>query len=470
MTAGQNVPVFDLAVVGAGPAGMAAAALAGELGLSTVVLDEQPAPGGQIYRNIERARGASLSGSNYQKGADLARAFRATSLDYRPETGVWHIETEPDAPCRLWLLRNARVGQVRARRVLLATGATERPVPVPGWTLPGVMTVGALQILLKAAGVVPDAPVVLAGNGPLLYLTAVQLAASNVRVAAVLDTAARHDRRAALPHLPGFVASGMWRAGMSLLRDFRAVGPHVVRNVTEVEIEGEDCARAIRYRTEDGQSGTIPAAIVGLHEGVVPATSLARAIGCDHAWDAVQSTFRPQIDTWGQSTVAAVQIVGDGAGIAGADAAPLAGRIAVLEAARVLGRLTPAERDRRATPLRRALGRILRGRPFIDTLYAPRLARGPLADPVIVCRCEEVTAGAVRAAAATGASGPNQIKAFLRCGMGPCQGRFCALTVTRLIAEASGVPEAEVGTFRLRPPVKPIPLLAFAAAMEEEVP
>lgn len=470
MTAGQNGPVFDLAIVGAGPAGMAAAALAGELGLSTVVLDEQPTPGGQIYRNIEHAGGTVLPGSNYQKGAALAAAFRATSLDYRPGTGVWHIEIDPAEPCRLWLLRDSRVGQVQARRILLATGATERPVPMPGWTLPGVMTVGALQILVKAAGLLPDRPVVLAGNGPLLYLTAVQLAAAEVRVAAVLDTGARKDGRAALRHLPGFLASGTWRAGLSLLRDFKALGLHVVRHVTEVAIEGEDCARGVRYRTEDGQSRTIPAAIVALHEGVIPATSLARAIGCNHAWDEEQATFRPQIDDWGQSTVEAVQIVGDGARIAGADAAPVAGRIAVLEAARVLGRLTAVERDRRATPLRRTLGRILRGRPFIDRLYAPHVARGTLADPVIVCRCEEVTAGAVRAAVASGASGPNQIKAFLRCGMGPCQGRFCAPTVTRLIADALDVPESEVGTFRLRPPVKPIPLIAFAAAMEEDAP
>lgn len=470
MTAGQDEPIFDLAIVGAGPAGMAAAALAGELGLSTVVLDEQPSPGGQIYRNIEHGGRAPLPGANHQKGLALAAAFRAASLDYRPGTGVWHIETGADGPCRLWLLRDARVGQVRARRVLLATGATERPVPVPGWTLPGVMTVGALQILLKSAGMVPEVPVVLVGNGPLLYLTAIQLAAADARVAAVLETGARDDRRAALRHLPGFLASGTWRAGLSLLREFRALGLPVVRRVSEIAIEGVDRARGVRYRTGDGQSGMVPAEVVALHEGVIPATSLARAIGCDLVWDAGQATFRPKLDAWGQSSVAAVQIVGDSAGIAGAEAAPLAGRIAVLEAARALGRLTEAERDHRAAPFGRALRSLLRGRPFIDRLYPPRLARGPLADAVVVCRCEEVTAGAVRAALASGASGPNQIKAFLRCGMGPCQGRFCAPTVTRLIAEARGVPEAEVGTFRLRPPVKPIPLAAFAAAMDDEAP
>jgi thioredoxin reductase len=191
VTARQEGPVFDLAIIGAGPAGMAAAVLAGELGLAVVVLDEQPAPGGQIYRNIERAGDAAALGASYLRGAALARAFRVAAHDYRPGASVWHVETAAGQPCRLWLLRDGRVGQVHARRVLLAAGATERPVPVPGWTLPGVMTVGALQILLKAAGMTPEGPVVLVGNGPLLYLTAVQLAAAGGQVAAVLLTGAR---------------------------------------------------------------------------------------------------------------------------------------------------------------------------------------------------------------------------------------------------------------------------------------
>ncbi|MDT8343422.1 MAG: (2Fe-2S)-binding protein, partial [Thermohalobaculum sp.] len=316
------------------------------------------------------------------------------------------------------------------------------------------------------AGVVPSVPVVLAGNGPLLYLTAVQLLASGARIEAVLWTAPPSAWRGALNHLPGFLASGTWRAGLGLLRDFRALGLRVVRDVAAVEITGDGRAEAVRYRTAGGASGEIAAALVALHEGVIPATNLARAIGCAHDWDGAQAAFRPRLDPWGQTSVEGVLIAGDGGGIMGADAAPLAGRLAVLGAAHALGRLTAAERDGLAAPLRRALARILRGRAFIDRLYPPRLARGPLLDEVVVCRCEEVTAGAVRGAVASGAEGPNQIKAFLRCGMGPCQGRFCDPTVTRLIAEARGVPEAEIGQFRLRPPVKPVPLTAFAAAGE----
>ncbi|MDT8345983.1 MAG: FAD-dependent oxidoreductase, partial [Thermohalobaculum sp.] len=189
MTAAPAAPVFDLAIVGAGPAGMAAAVEAAARGLAAVVLDEQPAPGGQVWRNIEAAAGRASLGASYARGAAHAAAFRAAAADYRPGALVWHVETAPGEPARLWLMQGERVAQLRARRVLIAPGATERPVPVPGWTLPGVMTVGALQTLLKGAGVVPSVPVVLAGNGPLLFLTAVQLATAGARIEAVLWTA-----------------------------------------------------------------------------------------------------------------------------------------------------------------------------------------------------------------------------------------------------------------------------------------
>src|SRR5437763_4965958 len=166
----------DFAIVGAGPAGMAAATLAVELGLDTLLLDEQEGPGGQIYRAIDRIEaGASVSsplGADYLAGQSLPTALRASGARYRPATTVWHID--PDGT--LSLTSEGASDTVIARRILLATGAIERPVPVPGWTLPGVMTVGAAQILLKTADLVPDGRAVLAGQGPLPYLAAVQLA------------------------------------------------------------------------------------------------------------------------------------------------------------------------------------------------------------------------------------------------------------------------------------------------------
>ncbi|MCY1529693.1 Hydrogen cyanide synthase subunit HcnB [compost metagenome] len=156
-------------------------------------------------------------------------------------------------------------------------------------------------------------------------------------------------------------------------------------------------------------------------------------------------------------------MAGDGAGIAGALAAEHRGRLAALQAAHLLGRIDVAARDREAAAPRGALAQAVRGREFFDTLYrAPDAFRRPTGD-TIVCRCEEVTAAQVRDTVKLGCSGPNQMKAFLRCGMGPCQGRFCGLTVSEIIAEERGVPMQEVGYYRLRFPTKPLTLGELAS-------
>src|SRR5580658_1743127 len=174
----------DFAVIGAGPAGMAAATLTAELGLDTVLIDEQDAPGGQIYRGVERADEKSPLGTDYLAGKKLAAALRASGAAYVPACTVWHID--PDGT--LSLLSAGASRTVRARRILVATGAIERPVPISGWTLPGVMTAGAAQIMLKTAGLVPSGRAVLAGQGPLIWLVAAQLIRAGAPPALILVT------------------------------------------------------------------------------------------------------------------------------------------------------------------------------------------------------------------------------------------------------------------------------------------
>src|SRR5438552_14575655 len=189
----------EFAIIGAGPAGMAAAVLAGELGLDTVLVDEQSSPGGQIYRAIERAAPDTPLGPDYLAGRPLAAALRASRVDYRPNTTLWHLDTDGT----LFLENAGRTETMTARRVLLATGAIERPVPIPGWTLPGVMTAGAAQTLLKTADLVPEGRVVLAGQGPLLYLAAVQLARAGAPPLALLETTPHANYHAAVRQLAG---------------------------------------------------------------------------------------------------------------------------------------------------------------------------------------------------------------------------------------------------------------------------
>lgn len=471
--AAQLAPCYDLVVVGAGPAGLAAATEAALAGARVLIADENLAPGGQIYRAVTRNTPdrQDFLGRDYWTGRAIADAFLASSADYAPATTVWSLDpaAEDESPSHatvgLTLAGAARM--VRARSVILATGAMERPMPLPGWTLPGVMSAGAAQIALKSASAVPGGRVVLAGCGPLIYLLADQLLRAGADVVALLDTADRSRRLAALRHLPAFLLSPYARKGLSLFFGVRR-RTRVVSGVTGLAIAGERCADAVTFRAGRREE-TIQANHVLLHQGIIPGINLASAAGCAIEWNGMQRAFQPRTDRYGRTSLPGLSTAGDGAGIGGAEHAAVGGRISALAALADLGLLPQAEAAARLRELERERRRYLRGRAFLDTLYQP--ARPFLAPPdanTVVCRCEEVRAGALRQAIALGVPGPNQLKTFLRCGMGPCQGRMCASTVTEIMAEERGVSPAEIGTYRLRFPIKPLRLAELAALPQTE--
>ena len=449
----------DLAIVGAGPAGMAAAILAAELGLDTVLVDEQDGPGGQIYRGIERAPRetdrASPLGRDYLAGRPLTTALRASGVEYRPATTLWHIDPEGV----LWLAAENRSDTVAARRILLATGAIERPVPIPGWTLPGVMTAGAAQILLKTGDLVPEGRAVLAGQGPLLYLAALQLARAGAPPLALLEVTPPGNYAAAVRHL-GALWSGRraFAKGLALVAGVRRGGIPLRRGVRGLRAVGRTRLEGVVW---DG--GEIAAEHLFLHEGVIPNTQITAAMQLAHDWDEAQLCWRPAVDEWGRTSLPNIAVAGDAQGIFGAEAAALTGRLAALDAAAALGRIDEAERDRRARRIRARLIRERAIRPFLDALYRPSPSvLAPVEDETIACRCEEVSVGRIRRAVRLGAPGPNQLKAFTRCGMGPCQGRICGPIVSAVIADERRVPIAEIGTYRPRAPYKPITVGALA--------
>lgn len=458
----------DLLIVGAGPTGMAAAVTARRNGLSVRVVDEQPAPGGQIWRSIETVAAtprAKRLGDSYLSGAERAAAFRACGALYEAESQLWQIEPG----FRAFLTRHGKARIVTAAAVILATGAQERPAPFPGWTLPGVLTVGAAQILLKTADSVPAQPVWIAGCGPLPLLYMTQLLAAGGRIAGFLDTTPRGRVGAALRHLPqGLGRLGDLIKGLSWSLALRRAGVPIIRHVAELRAEGEGRLQRLHYRTQDGRDGEAPAEVLLVHEGVVPNIHAPLALGCAVTWHAGQHCYVPVLDAWGESSQAGIFVAGDGAGIGGAEAAEPRGRLAALRVTARLGRLDASAAEAAAAPERGALSSALALRPFLDALYAPRPQLYAPPDETLVCRCEEVTAGELRARAIEGRPGPNQLKAFTRAGMGPCQGRQCGYAMAHIVAAAQGRSVEEVGFYRVRPPLKPVTLGELASLDEQE--
>ena len=465
--------VVGLAIVGAGPAGMSAAIAAREHGADVLVLDEQAAPGGQIYRNVEtvtakRPETARVLGRDYAAGAALVRAFRKCGAEYSPRTSVWEVSTvarceDAGAPLELGVLRGGIAEIVRAHCVIVAGGALERAVPVPGATLPGVMGAGGAQSLLKGAGLVPDVPVVVAGSGPLVYLVAWQLVRAGAPIRAVLLTMPAGWMSRAGGTLPEALAMpGALFKGVGWRRALTTQGVQVM-HVRDLAIEGQGRVESVRFR-HHGRERSMQASLVLLHEGVIPSTHLTLAAWLDHVWDARQHAFRPVVDEWGRTSEPRVLVAGDGARILGAESAVETGRIAALQAAYCLGRIREHQRDALATPHRASLARHRRFREFLDLTFEPRPAVRRPSDPAVtVCRCEEVTVGEMQHVIAHGCPGPNQAKAFTRCGMGPCQGRMCGTVVSEMFAERRHVGVGAVGHYRIRPPVKPVTVGELAA-------
>lgn len=452
---------YDLAIIGAGPAGMAAASSAAGFGLRCLVIDEQPRPGGQVYRDTGHSPLANpeLLGADYREGEVLAAEFEKAQIEYLSGAAVWHV----DADGVVGLSKEGRAWSVAARYILVATGAMERPCPIPGWTLPGVMTAGAGQILLKTSAMIPDGPIVLAGSGPLLFLVAWQYLNAGAEIVGFVETTPRANYLSALPFLPKALGAAEYLfKGLGYMQALRKARVPVFKGVADLRVEGDSKLEAISFSV-GGKNKRIDCDTLLLHQGVVPNVQITRALGCEHIWDNRQVCWRPQLDDWGRTDIEKIYVAGDGGGIGGAAVAQIQGRLAILEIGHHLNILESAERERLAAPHRVAMARHLRIRPFLDLLYRPTEVMRCPSDETIVCRCEEVTAGDIRSMVRMGCLGPNQTKSFGRPGMGPCQGRLCGLTVSEIIAAERGLPIAEVGYYRIRPPIKPITLGELAA-------
>ncbi|VVD97381.1 (2Fe-2S)-binding protein [Pandoraea eparura] len=450
----------QIVIVGAGPAGIRAAQTLVTAGLRPVVLDENMRWGGQIYRQPPAGAGfartkQALYGFEAAKADAIHRKMAALlpQLDYRPETLVWACD-----PARLHTMHDGRETPVPFTHLIIASGATDRVLPLPGWTLPGVYTLGGAQVALKAQGCAIGDPVVFAGTGPLLYLVAYQYAKAGANVAAVLDTSPFARQAKAAPRLlnqPATLAKGLYYVGW-----LRAHGVRIEQGVTLDGIDGTEGVRAIRWQ-RDGRDHTLACSAVGLGFGLRPETQLADLAGCRFVFDELNRCWLPERDAAGRSSQPGIYLAGDGAGIAGADAAELAGRRAALALLDDLGIAAPSMPEvPDANVIERKLARIGRFRVGIEQAFA--LPDNPSAhwpDDLLVCRCEEVDARTLRDCVRDdGVTEINRLKALTRVGMGRCQGRMCGEAACHLLAQASGQTLAQVGRLRAQAPIKPIPI------------
>lgn len=467
----MNAP--KVAVIGAGPAGMAAAIEVARAGLTVHVYDENASPGGQIYRQplapMQIANGPA-AGPEAARGKRLMEELRAAGSRVVLHQGavVWGVFEERT----LVVWENERSERVRPEALVLATGAYDRSVPIPGWTLPGVYTAGGTQVLVKTQGILPGRRVLIAGSGPLLPVVAGQLARAGAQVMAVLDAASLRGAWRLLPRLWGqwTLIGDAWH----YWRGLRAARIPYLRSRAVARILGMDAVQAVVTVTLDDawrplpyteQTVDVDAVCFGF--GFVPSTQLSQLCGCEHRYAPERGGWIPVTSAEMETTRPGVFAAGDATGIGGAMLAVREGRIAGIAAAARLGALPPAEAAARMRPHQLALARLRRLREVLDSLTCVRDGLVELVTPdTVICRCEEITAAEIHAALDEGALDLAQLKRMTRAGMGYCQGRMCGPALATLLARRMGVGMDAIPPLSIRPPVKPVPIEVMATLDE----
>jgi NADPH-dependent 2,4-dienoyl-CoA reductase/sulfur reductase-like enzyme len=448
----------DLAVIGAGPAGLAAALAASARGARVTLVDAADRTGGQFYRQPATGLGAGRPEALHHRWRTWERlrdGLAASAVRVLTEHHVWCVERTPEGFTVHALLGPAQEepAEVRARAVLLATGGYERVLPFPGWTLPGVVTAGGAQAMLKGGLVVPGRRAVVAGTGPLLLPVATGLAAAGVEVAALVESAAPGRLARHAPALAGKLPEGAGYAARLLRHRVPVRTRHTV-----VDAHGDDRLTGVTVaaldadgRVRPGTERHLPCDTLAIGHGMLPHTDLANSLGCRLDGLAVA------VDTEQRTDVPGVWAAGEATGIGGAALALAEGHIAGCSAA---ARLHGTASDPAPAALK-ARTALERSAAALDSAYAPP-AHWPeqITDDTVVCRCEEVTAGAVREALDLGAGDERTVKLLTRAGMGWCQGRMCGAAVAGLAGCAPSPAR--------RPFARPVPLGVLARQHPQE--
>ena len=458
----------DLLVIGAGPAGARAALRARALGLSVVLVDENHDAGGQVWRPIPAGftRQPSATPTPESRDGDALRdELRRADITCLFGHKVWNIGSN----FRCDLIGPGGPVSCQPRALLVATGTTERVVPFPGWTLPGVMGLAAATILLKSQNMLPGRQTIVAGSGPLLLAVANGILKAGGQVAAVIDQASQREWLGTLPSLLGR-PDLLWQGAKWQLNLRKAGVPVFYRSaISAVQAEGE-LFRVTVKRVDAGgsevaargalQELTGDSVVVG--HGLVPGTDVTRLLRARHRFSRHSGGWIAETDADGRTSVAGLYIAGDGAGIAGAAAAGAHGEMAALAIALDLGAITLAANEKARAPLAAQWKKSAR---FGHAMAGLMAMRDGLVEDItpetIVCRCEDVTRAEIDDAALKGARDLNQIKAWTRCGMGPCQGRTCSDVAGALLARHTGSRES-AGFFTGRAPLRPVSLAEVA--------
>jgi thioredoxin reductase/bacterioferritin-associated ferredoxin len=458
---------MDVLVIGGGPAGMAAACVVAEAGLDVVLVDERGKLGGQYYKQPVDPTAASAD-RQVRDGRALIQRVRESGARVLRGVTIWAAYGSSE----VMALGNDANYVLRPKRLIVATGAYDRAVPMPGWTLPGFVTTGAAQSLLRAYGVTPGNRVAISGNGPLNIQLAAELTRAGVEVVALAELAPAPG-----PRSVGRLAAMLWngpdllRDGAGYLRTLWKAGVSVQYGHAVIAASGTGRIEQATLARVDGQGRPVPGServldvdAVCAGFGFLPSNEVPRALGCRHRFDPSRGPLEVVRDSWGRTSVEHVAVIGDGGGIQGGRVAVAQGILAGVDAARSLGKGDAPSLERETRAAQKTVRSQQRFQRALWALYdAPLLVDQLATDETHICRCEEVTLKTIREAMEGGVHSLGALKRLTRAGMGRCQGRYCAGIMVGMLPEQGTTARDEMDFFAPRAPFKPVPIGAVAS-------
>jgi len=464
---------YDVVVIGTGPGGMAGAIELARYGIHVAVVDEEGAPGGQIYRGMFSESGRTkthLLGPKYRKGRMLIEEFESIldKIKLLNSTCVWGTFDGN----KLALVKDGGNSIVIFEKLLLAEGAMERSVPFSGWTLPGIMTLGGLQKLVVHDQVLPGRRFLLAGCSPLLLPVTKSLLQAGADII-LCETTTIPDQMRFIPQLISHPRES-FEALSYIIPIIKSRIP-VYRPYTIIKAYGQDHVEEVTIAKLDpeqkpiaGSEKTFPVDGVGVSYGFLPSGRLARLCNCAHVYYAKQAYWKPATDEYMRTSDQNIYVAGDSAGIAGAESAEIQGRIAATHIAAQLGHLSHKEMMDRLNTLNHIRDRKKRYFSALEKIFSVKAGLFSIMDSnTIICRCEKIPLKAVQAGIdKCNYRNINEIKRT-RAGMGFCQGRTCESITTQIMIQ-KGIPIDEIGYMSLRPPIVPLPFQFFESWAEND--
>jgi len=466
----------EFVIIGGGPGGVAAAIEAAQAGVNVTLLDENERPGGQCFRQFEKGfkvTDPDALGADFKEGQELLHQFNSMQdkIRYLNNTLVWGIFEDRT----LALARNGTSASLRFKHLLVATGAYDRPVPFPGWTLPGVFTAGGAQKLVKSERVLPGENILLAGTGPLQLVLADQILKAGGKIEGILETG--NFGKNWLQGLRGIW--GNWdflKEGLRYLRSIQKAGVPLLRSHIILAARGDgQVEEAViakvdkNWRPRLNTARSVKVDTICLGYGLVSSTELTMLAECEHKYDLRQGGYIPLRKANMETSVSGIYAVGDGAGVAGKKVAIIEGFIAGISAACSLGYLSSATAHERIKAYQKKLNKINRFRQILDDISLPRRGLYELAtDDTVICRCEEVTLKQLKTALADDTIQIKDFKRMTRLGMGSCEGRMCGPSTIEMMRHRLNASAEDVGCLKPRPSIKPVTLGVLAAEKSVE--